>query len=134
MFLARLRLDIATRSCARLEKLLPYHGKVIHARWSGEALWSPMTVVWPSEEALPPENATSCPAPGEGLLYAGEQSEPELLIAYGPSSFAGKSGPLAGNPVIAIEDRLTRLAELGCEILWRGAMDIHVEVVAEHAE
>jgi len=82
---------------------------------------------WPSGSTLAPENATCYPAPGEILLFAGELSEPELLIAYGPSHFGGKAGPLAGNPVLAIEDHLARLAELGREVLWRGAMDFRIE-------
>ncbi len=125
--------DLAPRSCARLEELLPYHGKIIHARWSGESCWSPLAAIWRSGSILPPENATCHPAPGEILLFAGELSEPELLIAYGPSRFASKAGPLAGNPVLAIEDRLAQLAELGREILWRGAMEFRIEFPADHA-
>lgn len=127
-FPARLERDLAPRSCARLEELTPYSGKIIHARWSGEACWSPLAGAWPAGAILPPENATSYPAPGQVLLFAGEQSEPELLIAYGPSHFASKAGSLAGNPVLTIEDRLPRLSELGREILWRGAMDLRVEL------
>ena len=49
------------------------------------------------------------PSPGQMLLFGGNLSEPELLIPYGPSRFASKAGLLAGNPVLTIEDRLTRL-------------------------
>ncbi len=132
-FQARFRRDVAPRSCARLEEVLPYHGKIIHARWSGESCWSPLAAVWPSGSILSPENATCHPAPGEVLLFAGELSEPELLIAYGPSHFASKAGPLAGNPVLTIEDRLSRLAELGHEVLWRGAMEFRIESLVHHS-
>jgi hypothetical protein len=131
-FSARLRCDLAPRSCAQFEELLPYRGKVIHARWSGESFWSPLTAVWPSGLILPPENAIGEPAPGQVLLSAGGVSEPELLIAYGPSRFASKSGPLFGNPVLTIEDRLAGLAELGRQIHWHGAMNLSIEFLAEH--
>jgi hypothetical protein len=117
IFPAHLRHDVAPQSCARLETLLPYHGKLVHARWSGESCWSPLAAAWPRGSLLPPENASAYPAPGQVLLYAGELSEPELLIAYGPSRFASKAGPLAGNPVLTIEGRLAQLAEVGNEIL-----------------
>jgi hypothetical protein len=127
-FTARLRPDLAPRSCECLLGLLPYSRKLIHARWSGEALWSPLGDAFPKGLTLPAENAQAGPAPGEILLYAGSQSEPELLIPYGISRFACKAGPLQGNPVLIIEDRLPRLAEVGREILWQGARELHIEV------
>jgi hypothetical protein len=66
------------------------------------------------------------PVAGEVLLFGGDLSEPELLIAYGPSRFASMVGPLAGNPVLTIEDRLARLIELERQILWRGAVDLRI--------
>jgi hypothetical protein len=108
---------------------MPYHGKLIHARWSGECCWSPLAAAWPRGSVLPPENATAYPAPGQVLLYAGELSEPELLIAYGLSRFASKTGALAGNPVLTIEERLAQLAELGSEVLWRGSIQLRIELV-----
>jgi len=126
-FLARLQRNRAPRSCELLTALLPYSGNVIHARWSGEALWSPLAKVWPANLALPLENSSALPRPGEVLLYAGERSEPELLIPYGTSRFASKAGPLEGNPVLVIEDRLDCLCELGRDVLWRGAMPFSIE-------
>jgi hypothetical protein len=78
-------------------------------------------------ERLAPENAIAYPSRGEILLYGGELSEPELLFPYGPTRFASMAGPLAGNPVLMIEDRLARLAELGSQILWRGAVELLIE-------
>jgi Protein of unknown function (DUF3830) len=127
IFHARLRCDLAPRSCDRLVRLLPYQGELVHARWSGQACWSPLSSCWPTGERLAPENATSYPSPGEVLLFGGDLSEPELLIAYGRSRFASMAGPLAGNPVLTIEDRLDRLIELGSQILWRGAVDLRIE-------
>jgi Protein of unknown function (DUF3830) len=127
IFDARLRCDLAPRSCDRLVSLLPYRGNLVHARWSGQSCWSPLGSVWPIGERLAPENAIAYPSRGEILLYGGELSEPELLIPYGPSRFASMAGSLAGNPVLLIENRLARLAELGSQILWRGAVDLLIE-------
>jgi Protein of unknown function (DUF3830) len=127
IFHARLRYDLAPRSCDRLVSLLPYHGSLIHAQWSGQSCWSPLGSAWPVGERLAPENPIAYPSRGEVLLYGGELSEPELLIPYGPSRFASVAGPLAGNPVLLIEDRLPRLGELGRQILWRGAVDLILE-------
>jgi hypothetical protein len=126
-FAARLQNQAAPNACARLLDLLPYRGELIHARWSGEACWSPLKSVWPLDVLLPPEDATSHPAPGEVLLFAGAVSEPELLIAYGPTRFASKAGALAGNPVLKIDDGLDRLAELGRRILRHGVVTLHIE-------
>lgn len=127
-FPARLRQDLAPRSCECLMNLLPYSGAVIHARWSGEALWSPLAAALPAHALLPPESPRGPLQPGEVLLYAGECSEPELLIVYGISRFACKSGPLEGNQVLTIEDRLDSIARLGREILWGGARTLSIEV------
>lgn len=127
-FPARLRPELAPRSCTWLLGRLPYAGKAIHSRWSGEAIWSPLGAAAPAHLRLPPEHATGDPLPGEILLYAGEVSEPELLLAYGVSRFACKAGPLAGNPVLAIEDRLERLSARGRDVLWGGAMEFRIEV------
>jgi hypothetical protein len=127
IFQARFRYDLAPRSCDLLGRLLPYHGELVHAQWSGQSCWSPLDSCWPPGEWLPPENAIAYPSLGEILLFGGDLSEPELLIAYGPSRFASKAGPLAGNPVLTIEDRLARLVELGRQILRRGAVDLRIE-------
>jgi hypothetical protein len=107
--------------------MLPYRGTVIHARWSGEALWSPLAGAWPAGQHLPPENATSEPKAGDVLLYAGELSEPELLIPYGTARFAGKAGSLEGNPVLTVNDPVSVLAELGCHVLWKGGTSVRIE-------
>ena len=127
-FKARLRRELAPRSCECLLGLLPYSRKLIHARWSGEALWSPLGETFPKGLLLPPENAKEQPAAGEILLYAGERSEPELLVPYGASRFACRAGALQGNPVISVEHGLDRLTELGQQVLWGGAMDFRIEV------
>lgn len=127
-FAARLRRDLAPCSCECLLGLLPYSGQVIHARWSGEALWSPLAAALPAGLVLPRENAKGHPVPGEILLYAGERSEPELLVVYGSSRFACEAGALEGNPVLIIHDRLERIAEVGRRVLWNGALPLRIEV------
>ena len=129
-FQARLRRDLAPRSCEYLLGLLPHRGQVIHARWSGEGLWSPLADSFPPGLLLSSENATENPTPGQVLLYAGERSVPELFIPYGINRFACKDGPLQGNPVISIKARPEQLAELGREVLWKGAKELHIEVSA----
>jgi hypothetical protein len=129
-FCARWRRDLAPHSCKEFEQLLPYGGDVIHARWSGEAIWTRLASVWPRELCLPAESATSRPCPGDLLLFAGEGSEPELLVVYGSARFACKTGPLKGNPVLVIEDDLERLAMVGQAVLQSGAMTIRIQQVA----
>ena len=127
-FKARLRRELAPRSCECLLGLLPYSGKLIQARWSGEAMWAPLAPVFPAGALLPPEHPLGEPGPGQVLLYAGALSEPELLIPYGTSRFACRAGPLQGEPVLSIEAGLDRLAGLGREVLWKGAMELRIEV------
>lgn len=125
-FAGYLRTDVAPLSCEVLRKMLPLHGEVIHARWSGESIWSPLSGSWPVDVTLPAEHETHTPRPGDVLLFGGGISEPELLICYGPTRFGCVAGPLAGNPVITICDRLERLSELGHAVLRRGALQLEI--------
>ncbi|MDT9600625.1 DUF3830 family protein [Sphingosinicella rhizophila] len=111
----------APETCARFRALLPWRQKIIHVRWSGEACWIPLGDL---DFGVGFESATSHPRPGQFLLYPGGISETEILLAYGPACFASKAGQLAGNPFLTITSDLDRLAEIGREILWRGARDI----------
>jgi hypothetical protein len=94
-------------------------------------MWSPLGSAWPRGLILAPENATQHPRPGEILLYAGELSEPELLIPYGACRFACKDGALAGNPVLLIEQDLARLAVMGAGTLRHGAQQISISTSPE---
>src|SRR5262249_47205601 len=111
--------------------LLPYRGTVIHARWSGEAVWSPLAAAWPAHSTLEPESATGDPKPGQLLLYAGPLSEPEILIPYGETRFASRAGPLSGNPVLTIVERLDALALAGRAILEKGASTLCIELLPD---
>ena len=126
VFSARLEEQSAPATCAAFLKLLPYHQKIIQARWSGEAAWIPLGdfkfgVDW--------ENAISYPSPGEILLYPGGLSETEILLPYGHCSFASKAGALAGNHFLTIIEGGDQLAALGRLVLWQGAQDIVFELI-----
>jgi len=63
--------------------MLPFRGDVIHARWSGEAIWSPLSTVWPAASTLEREHATGHPEPREVLLFAdGEVNQLLNLWCY----------------------------------------------------
>ena len=121
MFAARLENERAPRTVAAFLRVLPYSERIIHVRWSGEACWIPLGE---TDFGLGYENATSHPAPGEVILYPGGVSETEIMIAYGPTAFASKAGPLAGNNFPAITEKLDRLGALGRDTLWSGAKSI----------
>jgi hypothetical protein len=123
---ARLERSIAPKTVSAFERLLPFHSKIIHVRWSGEAMWVPLANL---DLGLDPEEATSFPAPGQMLLYPGGISETELILAYGPTSFASKAGQLAGNPLLTISEGLDALGEIGRDVLWNGHRSISIEAV-----
>ena len=104
--------------------LLPLHSKLIHCKWSGEGCWIPF-----GDDKLPIgwENHTSHPAPGEIIVYAGDISEGEILIAYGGVTFSSKLGQLAGNHFATITEGRDQLKEMGRRALWDGAQDITIE-------
>ena len=85
---------------------MPFRSKIIHVRWSGEAVWIPLG---DREFGVGFEDATSHPAPGEIILYPGGVSETEILLAYGPTCFASKAGQLAGNRFITITEKLDKI-------------------------
>jgi hypothetical protein len=109
---------------AAFAKLLPYRQKLIHVRWSGEAVWVPMGDF---QMGVGVENATCYPAPGDVLFYPGGLSETELLIAYGACSFASKMGPLAGNHFLRIVEGREHLPALGRTVLWHGAQPVEFD-------
>ncbi|MEM8793869.1 MAG: DUF3830 family protein [Pseudomonadota bacterium] len=123
-FPARLEREAAPATCEAFLAALPFVSKIVHVRWSGEAVWIPLGDL---DFGVGSEDATSYPAPGQVILYPGGISETEILIAYGPCCFASKAGQLAGNPFLTITEGLDRLAELGRATLWQGAMDIRFD-------
>ncbi len=123
-FGARFETASAPKTCEIFKKLLPYTERVIHVRWSGEAVWVPLG---DANLGVPAENQTSYPAPGHMILYPGGISETEILLAYGGVHFASKMGQLAGNHFITLTSGLEDLPKLGKMVLWEGAQPIRIE-------
>ena len=123
-FDARFESKAAPKTVAIFRKLIPYENRVIHVRWSGEAVWIPLGEL---DLGLAYENHTSYPAPGQMIVYPGGISETEILLAYGGCHFASKMGQLAGNHFITVTSGLDKLAELGRSTLWEGAKTIRIE-------
>jgi hypothetical protein len=123
-FVAQLEEETAPDTVAAFRRLLPLRSRIIQARWSGQAAWIPFGEL---DVGIGPENATCYPSPGELLLYPGGVSETELLFPYGPTSFASKAGPLAGNHFATVVEGGERLQQLGELVLWKGAQEISFE-------
>ncbi|KYC46088.1 MAG: hypothetical protein APG12_00418 [Candidatus Methanofastidiosum methylothiophilum] len=126
IFKARLEEENAPKTCSAFLKLLPFKNKIIHVRWSGEAVWIPLGDF---NLGIGYENHTSHPSKGEILLYPGGISETEILIPYGSACFSSKMGQLAGNHFLTITEGKEKLPELGKKVLWEGAQDILFEKI-----
>ena len=122
-FSARLEEQAAPKTCAAIRALLPFDGRIIHVRWSGEAAWVPMGE---RRIGIEFENHTSYPAPGQLLVYPGGISEMEILVPYGSTQFSSKVGQLAGNHFATVTEGAEDLAELGRLVLWEGAQDFRI--------
>jgi hypothetical protein len=120
-FDARLETELAPKTCAAFDKILPYESNLVHVRWSGEGVWIPLG---DHDFGVDYENHTSHPAPGQFILYPGGISETEILLAYGGVDFSSKMGQLAGNHFITITSNQDKLMELGNKVLWEGAQTI----------
>jgi hypothetical protein len=113
--------DKSPATCAAFQQAMPFTSKIVHVRWSGEAVWIPLGDM---DFALGYEHATAYPAPGQILLYPKGKSETEILVAYGSVHFASRAGTLAGNHFATITGDLDRLREVGVATLWEGAKPI----------
>ena len=85
VFIARMQTAKAPATCAMFAGLLPFRNRVIHSRWSGEAVWIPLGEM---ATGLAFENHTSHSSRGDLLFYPGGFSETEILFVYGSSRFA----------------------------------------------
>lgn len=122
-FAARFEDALAPDTCKAFRSHLPFESRVIHVRWSGEAVWMPLGDL---QFGVGYENPTSYPAPGQVILYPGGFSETEILLAYGGVRFASKVGQLAGNHFITLTSGLDQLPELGRVVLWEGAQRLRI--------
>ncbi|GAA4522245.1 DUF3830 family protein [Chelativorans composti] len=125
VFDAVLETEKAPQTCKAFLERMPFEGKIVHVRWSGEGVWIPLGDY---SFGVGYENATSHPAPGQVILYPGGISETEILLAYGGVDFSSKVGQLAGNHFITLTSNLDKLPELGRKVLWEGAHDIRFEL------
>ena len=123
VFRAKVHNEKAPETCRLLMENMPITGKVIQARWSGEAVWLQMDAYMIK---APQENATSYPGPGQILYYPGGVSEKEILIPYGSARFASKFGLLPGNHFATIVDDYELLYKMGEKVLWEGAKKIKI--------
>ncbi len=121
VFGARLETGKAPQTCAAFAARLSFQSKVVHVRWSGEAVWIPLGDL---DLGVGYENHTSYPAPGQILIHPGGISETEILFPYGATFFSSKVGQLAGNHFATIVEGGERLAELGELVLWEGAQPV----------
>ncbi len=128
VFIARMETEKAPATCTMFAGLLPFRNKVIHSRWSGEAVWIPLGEM---ATGLDFENHTSHGSRGDLLFYPGGFSETEILFVYGSSCFASKMGQLAGNHFLTLEQGHEHLEAFGKLVLWHGAQDILFERVPE---
>jgi hypothetical protein len=121
-FRGRLEEEQAPDTCRRFLELLPYQNKVIHCRWSGEAVWIPLGEF---DLGVEYENHTSFGSRGDILFHPGGFSEAEIIFVYGSSRFASKVGQLAGNQFITLIEGHENLEAFGRLVLWQGAQDIY---------
>jgi len=124
VFEAKLEKKLAPLTCAAFEKSMPFTGKLVHVRWSGEGVWIPLGDM---DFGVNYENHTSHPAPGQVILYPGGISETEILLAYGGVDFSSKMGQLAGNHFITLQSGVDNLMTLGNTVLWEGAQDVRFD-------
>src|SRR5262249_29349398 len=75
-FAATLESERAPRTSEAFRARLPFEGRLVQARWSGEAGWVPLGDY---DLGVAYENATSHPAPGQVLWHPPGLSEAELL-------------------------------------------------------
>lgn len=120
-FEAKFEEEKAPQTCAAFRRHMPFSGRIVHVRWSGEGVWIPLG---DKDFGVGYENHTSHPAPGQIILYPGGISETEVLLAYGGVDFSSKVGQLAGNHFITLTSGLDDLVTLGNAVLWKGAHDI----------
>ena len=118
----------APKTCEAIKRLLPMKNKVVHVRWSGEAVWIPFGEMRLDVE---PENHTCYPQKGEIVVYPGGISEMEVFIPYGHCAFSSKLGRLPGNHFITLTEGLEQLPQLGEKVLWEGAQDISIEILEQ---
>ena len=124
-FKARVERSLAPVTCKKFCATLPFRGKLVQARWSGEAAWVPLANL---DLGVVEENATGKPNPGEILFHPADHSECEILVPYGRCAFRCKDGELVGNHFLTIVEGQEQLAKVGELVLWHGSQDIEFSI------
>ncbi|MFT3820330.1 MAG: DUF3830 family protein [Rubrivivax sp.] len=119
--LCRLETAAAPATCHWFRSMLPYQGALIHARWSGHAVFARIGAL---ACELPEETPLSEPAAGQVVVYRSSAAagDGEILFAYGPTRFANPSGPLRGNLLMTVLGAADGLKELGRAIHVGGSL------------
>lgn len=127
-FIATMLVEQAPKTCEWFLEQLPFKSVFVQGAWSGEIFFAPLEY---KAKHVPFEHPTSYPAPGEIILYPGNDLENggELYIPYSGNRFACPTGQLAGSPFLKITEGLDQLRELGRAIRWEGAREITFEKI-----
>lgn len=124
-FTARLEHSLSSKACEAFSAILPFHGKLLQTRWSGEAAWIPLGNL---DLGIVPESMTSTPEPGELIFHAADHSECEILVPYGKCNFRCKDGELKGNRFLTIVEGREQLTRVGELVLWHGSQEIDFSI------
>ena len=95
VFDARLETEKAPKTCAAFSQRLPFESKIVHVRWSGEAVWIPLGDL---DFGVGYENHTSFPAPGQIILYPGGISRDRDPACLWRRPFREQDGPACRQP------------------------------------
>jgi uncharacterized protein DUF3830 len=94
-FVGRLETKVAPMTCAAFVRSLPFRSRLVHVRWSGEAVWIPLGN---HNFGVGYENHTSYPAPGQIILYPGGISETEIPSCLWQRPFRQQDGTACRQP------------------------------------
>jgi len=120
-FTARFERSLSPITCQAFSALLPFHAKLLQARWSGEAAWIPLGNL---DLKVGHETVTGTPDVGDILFHPSDHSESEILIPYGKAVFRCRDGALVGNRFLTIVDGKQHLPRMGALVLWHGCQNI----------
>lgn len=125
-FIGKLEEEQAPKTCEWFLNQLPYKAHFIQGAWSGAIFFTDLKDLG---QGVPYEKATSYPAPGQVLMYPGDEkgNGGEIYIPHGGNCFACPTGQLAGNHFMTIIEGADRLSEFGHKVRWEGAQELLFE-------
>jgi hypothetical protein len=123
-FQTRFEEQLAPKTCAAFRKAMQFESQAIHVRWSGEGVWMPLGDL---DFGVSYKKHTSYSAPGQIILYPGDISETEILLAFGGVHFASKMGQVAGDHFITLTSNSENLPAHGKIVMWKGAQEVRFE-------